>query len=175
MNYNLNETSFEEHIAGQLAGSDLYNQRSSSDFDIGNLCDREMLELFLRQQPAAWEMLHRSFPGRETDKVVEELNRQINRGESLLTLFRKDIKIKGKKIKFAQFKPVLVGTESAAYQLYRANRFSIVRQMRYSTANSDKGNELDMCILLNGLPLFTFELKNEGILPWAFRLHRYIA
>lgn len=30
----LNETKFEEHIAGYLAGSDLYNQRSSSQFDI---------------------------------------------------------------------------------------------------------------------------------------------
>ena len=162
MNYNLNETTFEEHIAGQLAGSNLYNQRSSSDFDIENLCDREMLEQFLRQQPAVWETLQRSFPGQETAKVVEEFNRQINRGESMLTLFRKGCKMKGKRIKFAQFKPVLVGTESEAYQLYCANRFSIVRQMRYSTANSDKGNELDMCILLNGLPLFTFELKNEG-------------
>ena len=63
MNNNLNETSFEEHIAGQLAGSDLYNQRSSSDFDTENLCDREMLEQFLRQQPAVWEMLQRSFTG----------------------------------------------------------------------------------------------------------------
>ncbi len=162
MNNNLNETTFEEHIAGQLAASDLYNQRTSHDFDIENLCDHEMLEQFLRQQPAAWEMLQRSFPGRETDKVVEELNRQIDRGESMLTLFRKGFKIKGRPIRFAQFKPVLAGTDSEAWQLYRANRFSIVRQMRYSTASTDSGNELDLCILLNGLPLFTFELKNEG-------------
>ena len=105
----LNETTFEEHIAEQLAGSDLYNQRSSHDFDIENLCDCEMLEKFLRQQPAAWEMLERSFPGRETIKVVEEINRQLNRGESMLTLFRKGFKIKGKPIKFAQSKPILAG------------------------------------------------------------------
>lgn len=30
----LNETSFEEHIAKCLANSDLYNQRSSAQFDI---------------------------------------------------------------------------------------------------------------------------------------------
>src|SRR5574344_1293011 len=158
----LNETTFEEHIANHLANSDLYNQRISRDFDIESLCDREMLEKFLRQQSATWDMLERSFPGRETDTVVQEFNLLLDRGESTLTLFRKGFKIKGKRIKFAQFKPVLAGTDSEAYKLYRANTFSIVRQMRYSTASTDSGNELDMCILLNGLPLFTFELKNEG-------------
>lgn len=162
MNNNLNETTFEEYIAGQLAASDLYNQRTSHDFDIENLCDREMLERFLRHQPAAWAMLERAFPGQETNEVVKQLNSQLNRGESMLTLFRKGFKIRGKDIKFAQFKPILAREDSAAYQLYRANQFSIVRQMRYSTTSSDKGNELDLCILINGLPLFTFELKNEG-------------
>lgn len=47
----LNETTFEEHIAKCLANSDLYNQRSSAQFDIEKLCDAEMLEQFLRQQP----------------------------------------------------------------------------------------------------------------------------
>lgn len=43
----LNETVFEEHIAEYLASSPLYNQRKSSQFDIDNLVDREMLEHFL--------------------------------------------------------------------------------------------------------------------------------
>lgn len=38
----LNETTFEEHIASFLADSDLYNQRSSTQFDIEKLCDVEM-------------------------------------------------------------------------------------------------------------------------------------
>lgn len=37
----LNETKFEEHIASYLADSDLYNQRSSAQFDIEKLCDVE--------------------------------------------------------------------------------------------------------------------------------------
>ena len=53
----LNETTFEEHIANNLANSDLYNQRSSAQFDIEKLCDVEMLEQFLRQQPVLWEKL----------------------------------------------------------------------------------------------------------------------
>lgn len=158
----LNETVFEEHIAEYLAASPLYNQRKSSQFDIDNLVDREMLEHFLQAQTTAWQRLQHHFPGRETEIVVAEVNKFLNRGDSMLTLFNKGITIKGTKIKFMMTKPVLEEEDSSNYQLYLSNRFSVVRQMRYSTTADDSGNELDMCILLNGLPLMTFELKNEG-------------
>lgn len=83
----------------------------------------------------------------------------------------------GAKIKFAQFKPELDGEDTDNYRLYRANRFSVVRQMRYSTGK-DYENELDLCILLNDLPIFTFELKNEGTGQnytngiWQYKHHR---
>ena len=157
----LNETTFEEHIAKCLANSDLYNQRSSAQFDIENLCDAEMLELFLRQQPMVWAKLSKRFPGQEVATVIREYNKRLDRGESILTIMRKGFTVSGAKVKFCQFRPVLEGEGTDIYRLYRANRFSIVRQMRYSTGE-DSGNELDMCILLNGIPLFTFELKNEG-------------
>ena len=157
----LNETKFEEHIAGYLAGSDLYNQRSSSQFDIEKLCDVEMLEQFLRQQPVVWNKLTKHFSGQEVATVIREYNKRIDRGESILTIMRKGFTISGAKVKFCQFKPVLEGEGTDNYRLYRANRFSVVRQMRYSLGE-DSGNELDLCILLNGIPLFTFELKNEG-------------
>lgn len=157
----LNETTFEEHIANYLANSDLYNQRSSAQFSIENLCDEEMLELFLRQQPVVWAKLAKHFPGHEVATVICEYNKRLNRGESILTMMRKGFTVSGAKVKFCQFKPVLEGEGTVNYRLYRANRFSVVRQMRYSIGE-DSGNELDMCILLNGIPLFTFELKNEG-------------
>lgn len=173
----LNETTFEEHIASYLAGSDLYNQRNSAQFDIEALCDREMLELFLRQQPIVWAKLSKHFPGQEVATVVREYNKRLDRGESILTIMRKGFTISGAKVKFCQFKPVLEGEGTDNYRLYRANQLSVVRQMRYSTG-ADSGNELDMCILLNGIPLFTFELKNEGSGQnytngiWQYQHHR---
>lgn len=157
----LNETTFETHIANYLANSDLYNQRSSAQFDIERLCDAEMLEQFLRAQPIAWKKLSQHFPGKETETIIREYNKRLDRGESVLNIMRKGFTVSGAKVKFCQFKPVLEGEGTDNYRLYRANNFSVVRQMRYSTGN-DKGKELDMCILLNGIPLFTFELKNEG-------------
>ena len=41
---------------------------------------------------------------------------------------------------------------------FKKNVFSVTRQVRYS---SDSGNELDMVIFINGLPVLTFELKNS--------------
>ncbi len=165
----LNETVFEAHIAECLAQSHLYNQRKSSDFDIDNLCDAEMLERFLRAQPQTWHKLTQAYPGQEVKAVVTEYNKKLNRGESILSMLHKGLVLKGIKVKLVQFKPVLDGPESQAYALYSENRFSVVRQMRYSTSKQPYGsrsdesqNELDLCILINGIPLITCELKNEG-------------
>ena len=113
----LNETIFEEHIAEYLSASDLYNQRTSRDFSIEDLCDKQMLEQFLKAQPAVWEMLTTAFPGRETEEVVKVYNGAINRGDSILWLLHKGLKIKGKKVKLVQFKPVLDGPETDTYKL----------------------------------------------------------
>ncbi len=159
---NLDETIFEERIAKYLAESPLYNQRGPRDFDIENLCDREMLERFLRAQPEVWARLQRNVPGREVESVIAEYNKFLNRGDSILNVLLKGLSVFGAKVKFVQFKPALGGTETAAYRLYEQNRFSVVRQMRYSTDSADCGKEIDLCILINGIPIITCELKNEN-------------
>ena len=122
----LNETKFEEHIAGCLAQGDLYNQRTSADFSIEELCDRGMLERFLRAQSQTWQKLSLAYPGKEVDAVVTEYNKKLNRGESILTILQKGFKIKGIPIKFVQFKPILDGPESPAYVVSgRSKSFTI--------------------------------------------------
>ena len=54
----LNETRFEEHITKMLANSVLYNERKSANFDIETLCDKEMLERFLKAQTLTWKKLY---------------------------------------------------------------------------------------------------------------------
>ena len=50
---------------------------------------------------------------------------------------------------------------------YAQNQFSITRQQTYSFKHP--GDEIDMVLYINGLPLFTFELKN----PWTYQTARY--
>ena len=55
------------------------------------------------------------------------------------------------------------GTPSAgnakAAALFGKNRFSITRQLRYSTDETRRA--LDLCSFINGMPISTFELKNS--------------
>ena len=43
--------------------------------------------------------------------------------------------------------------------LYKKNIFSVIRQLHFSKVNTK--DALDMCIFINGLPIATFELKNQ--------------
>jgi type I restriction enzyme, R subunit len=46
-----------------------------------------------------------------------------------------------------------------AAALHAQNRFSVTRQLRYSTDETRRA--LDLCLFINGLPISTFELKNS--------------
>jgi len=46
-----------------------------------------------------------------------------------------------------------------AVELFAANRFSVTRQLCYSQDETRRA--LDLCLFLNGLPIATFELKNN--------------
>jgi len=50
------------------------------------------------------------------------------------------------------------GNEQAK-RLYEQNRFTVTRQLRYSRVETQRA--LDMVLFINGLPVFTFELKNR--------------
>jgi type I restriction enzyme, R subunit len=46
-----------------------------------------------------------------------------------------------------------------AQELFARNRFSVTRQLRYSSDETQLA--LDLCLFINGLPIATFELKNS--------------
>lgn len=159
-----NETKFEEHIEAALLASPLYIKREPKDFDIKRRVDADMLYQFLRSQTDTWARMIKRFKSDDAalDAVIKDYNSKLDNGHSLVDILRKGLKIQGIPIKLMQTKPTLAGEDSALHELYLANRFAVVRQMRYSLDNADKGNELDLCILLNGFPIITAELKNEG-------------
>lgn len=159
-----NETKFEEHIEAALLASPLYIKRTPGDFDIKRRVDPNMLWQFLHAQPDTWNRLVKRFKTGDAalDAVIKDYNSKLDNGHSLVDILRKGLKIQGIPIKLMQTKPTLAGEDSALHQLYLANRFAVVRQMRYSLDKADKGNELDLCILLNGFPIITAELKTKA-------------
>lgn len=158
----LNETVFEKHIADYLANSPMYNQRSPKDFDINKLVDKEMLLRFLREQPMWTKLVHGFADEKDAlNTIVDTINAKLNRGEYLLNLLKKGFMMQGRLIKLVEFKPEM-NLDDDTEHLYHKNMFSVVRQMKYSTIGNDTNNELDLTILVNGLPIITMELKNEA-------------
>jgi type I restriction enzyme, R subunit len=69
---------------------------------------------------------------------------------------RNGIRDSGSKFQLAYFRPAS-GLNEETQRLYGANLFGLVRQLRYSGKNE---NSLDLVLFLNGIPIFTAELKN---------------
>ena len=67
------------------------------------------------------------------------------------------MKDRGSAFKLTYFRPSS-GMNPDHRRLYQTNRFTLIRQLKYSQKNE---NSVDMALFLNGLPLVTMELKNS--------------
>ncbi|WP_405943632.1 type I restriction endonuclease subunit R [Streptomyces sp. NBC_00932] len=88
---------------------------------------------------------------RRLDKAISD--------DGLLTVLRNGVKDRGVRLRVAYFKPNLVADDSVL-DGYRANRLTVVRELRYATKQADWDNRLDLTLFLNGIPVATAELKN---------------
>lgn len=61
------------------------------------------------------------------------------------------------------------GRNETVTERYAKNIFSVMRQVEFDT---ETNQSLDMVVFLNGLPIFTFELKNENTGQTAFNAMR---
>jgi type I restriction enzyme R subunit len=163
----ITEKAFETHIVNHLCQAHGYRLRVSKqkNDDKGShynkfLClDWEtLLEFITATQPDTWKALEKQHGAATVrDKFLQRLTREIER-RGTLDVLRRGIKDYGCYFQLAYFKPV--STLNPEHQdLYRKNLFSVVRQCYYSAV--EKKDALDIVIFLNGLPIFTLELKNK--------------
>lgn len=154
----INEIHFEDAVYDYLKDSHLYTCRKSNDFDLDFILDKSMLEQFIRNsQPLTWRKLEKEFPQNTIESVAAELDKLRDK-RGLLNLLREGFVLQGASIKLVAFKPSS-GLNPEHLQKYEANRFSVIRQVHYSTQYPDKS--LDLVIAINGIPIMTIELKNE--------------
>ncbi len=156
---NTKENGFEKLITDYLVVENGYKLRTSQDYDTINCVDTVLLFQFLEEtQPKAIEKLKRYHKDLYQQKIVKRINDQIKQ-KGIIEVLRKGVTdgFTDTKIKLFYDKPV------SAYNvknndLYKANIFSVARQIYYATQNK---NSLDIVIFINGLPIISFELKNE--------------
>ena len=150
------ETDFEDHIEQHLNQSD-YRSLQSSHYD-KSLCliPSETLRFIQMTQLQAYQKLERQYGEETPDKLLDRVSREIkNRG--VLDVLRRGVKDRGCSFNLTYFLPSS-GMNPDHQRLYAQNRFSLIRQLKYSERNE---KSLDMVLFLNGLPLVTMELKNS--------------
>ncbi len=133
-----------------------YRKRRPEDYN-RSLCliPGDVIAFIYATQPKEWAKLEQHHGAEVKDRFLGRLSREIER-RGALDVLRKGVKDSGCKFRLAYFHPAS-GLNEELRKLYEANVFSVVRQLRYSE-KSDQS--VDLALFLNGIPIFTAELKN---------------
>ncbi|MFT7098166.1 MAG: type I restriction enzyme R subunit [Rickettsiales bacterium] len=153
------EKGLEAHIAQYLVLENQYFLRQNSFYDNKNCLDSELLFQFLEStQPKEVAKIKAHHKDLYQQKIIKRLNDQIQ-AKGIIETLRKGIVegFTGVKLNLFYDQPVSANN-ALAEALYQANLFSVMRQVYYSPNNK---KSLDMVIFINGIPVISFELKNE--------------
>ncbi|MEW6581413.1 MAG: type I restriction endonuclease [Actinomycetota bacterium] len=127
-------------------------------FDLGRGIDREDLFAFISAtQGESWSQLMKLHGGeaaarsRFSDRLAKELD-----ARGTVDVLRHGVVDVSVTIRLAYFRPAH-GLTPDLMARYDANRLTVVRQLRYEAASA---NTIDLCLLVNGIPVATAELKN---------------
>jgi len=134
-----------------------YRRRKPEEYDRG-LClvPRDVVDFVLATQPKDWERLKQHHGSAVREEFLKRLASEIAR-RGALDVLRTGVKDSGCKFRLAYFRPAS-GLNEETRRLHAANLFSVVRQVHYSEKNEKLS--LDLVLFLNGIPIFTAELKN---------------
>lgn len=96
--------------------------------------------------------------GAGEDQLVADIRNAISRVGTAHAL-KHGVDVNGRHLRLCGFKPQSAATEASTHNDYRHNRFSFVRELVFTPEG--KALRLDFALFLNGVPLFTAELKSE--------------
>jgi type I restriction enzyme R subunit len=134
-----------------------YVHGAPDEYDRAHALDLAKLLAFLQAtQPVAFEQLHLTADGPERQKFLARVQGEVTK-RGVVDVLRHGIQHGPAVVNF--FFPSPSPSNDRARQLYDANIFSVTRQLRYSLDETQRA--LDLCLFINGLPVSTFELKNE--------------
>ena len=127
-----------------------------------------MLDFLLATQPKECERLSQHYGADVKPRFLGRLSREIAR-RGALDVLRNGVRDSGCKFRLAYFQPAS-GLNEELRRLHGANLFAVVRQLRFSeqtnqrresaTGRGAASQSVDLILFLNGIPVFTAELKN---------------
>ena len=150
-------------IDAQVPCEGHYYWGQPKDFDKRLALDLRRLWSFLKatQQEELNKYVGADLIGEVSHKIAKDITTF-----GVIHVLRHPVELQAMKLSLFYPKPSAADSDLSKTK-YAQNQFSITRQQTFSVANP--GLEIDMVLYVNGLPLFTFELKN----PWTHQTARY--
>jgi type I restriction enzyme R subunit len=150
------EKRFEEHIEAHLTSIG-YSSTHFNSYDRGLCLIRDQVIDFIRTtQPEKWDRLQEIHGLDVESKVLRRISSEVAQ-RGVIHALRSPVIDSGQYLNLCCFEPKS-DLNPDHRKLYDANRFTVVRQLHYSSQNE---NSIDMVLFLNGLPILTMELKNQ--------------
>lgn len=150
------ETGLEKIIVDWLRDKNGYEQATPHDYNKTFALVESWVERFVTatQPDKVKESMCFASPS-ERQKFFTRLSGEIGK-RGVVDVLRKGYKFNGNT--FDLYYPIPSQLNPSAKAAYKQNIFGVIRQVMYSTQNT---NEIDFVVFINGLPLATFELKNN--------------
>lgn len=143
------ESFFISEAGGYTEGNAIYDPSCA-------LFKETFIEFIKKTQPKAWKKFEFAYGNNTEKKFVTFFNDAVER-DGILKVMRKGFKCGGVDFKACYFKPESTLNEDDI-ALYNSNIWHCYRQWFFS---ADNNKSVDMVLVLNGIPLFAFELKNQ--------------
>ncbi len=154
---NTKESGFEGFIEAELVRLHGYESFSASLYDKDlAMFPLAVISFVKKTQPEAWEKLTEQYGDSVEEKFLSRLDSEIGE-RGLLSVLREGVTDRGVRVSLAYFKPENTYNPETLAD-YAGNILSVMRQVKYSAKNE---NSIDMVLFVNGLPIFTVELKNQ--------------
>ncbi len=155
----MTELAFEGAIEGWLLEQGGYQRGQVADFDALLGVDPVVLLGFVRAtQGPGWLRLVGLHGGEvEAERAfLGRLGKQLDQ-RGTVDVLRHGVVDLGVTIRLAYFRPAH-GLTPELVTLYEANRLTVTRQLRFDPGST---KTLDLCLMVNGVPVATAELKNH--------------
>ena len=150
------ETGLEKIIVGWLVKENGYEQESPHAYNKDFALVDKWVERFVTEtQPDKVKQSMCFASPSERLKFFTRLSNEITK-RGVTDVLRKGYKFNGST--FDLYYPLPSELNPSAKVAYGQNIFGVIRQVMYSKVNT---NEIDFVLFINGLPLATFELKNN--------------
>ena len=143
------EASFLSPAGGYVKGTDVYDP-------VSGLYVRSLLDFVRLTQPKEWARFVNANQIDTERKFCDAFNFACET-YGLIQVLRHGFKHRGITFRVCYFRPESSLNQTAAAK-YAANHIACYRQWYYS---ADNHKSVDMVLVLNGIPVFAFELKNQ--------------